>query len=58
MDPNLVKIKEANQQDIKRGRMGTAIAHATSYLSYILHEDWYRMERELSEFKSSLLEVK
>ncbi len=58
MDPNLVKIKEAYLEDTKRGRktnMGRAIGHASHYLSTLLGEDFYQIEKELAEFKTTLL---
>ena len=56
MDPNLQKIKEANIEDIRQGKTGTAIAHASSYLSHMLGNNWYQFDKELNQFKTSLLE--
>ena len=58
MDPNLIKIRDANMALIKQNRFGRAIVQAKSYLLYILGEDQMDMlNAELDMFVDSMRDI-
>ena len=58
MDPNLIRIRDANKKFIRRGKIVVPIIHAKSYLFNILgEENRNQIEVELKEFVSSVKEL-
>ena len=58
MDPNLIKIRDANMALIKQNRFGRAIVQAKSYLLYILGEDQMDiLNAELDMFVDSMRDI-
>jgi hypothetical protein len=58
MDPNLVKIRDANMALIKQNRFGRAIVQGKSYLLYILGEDRMdQLNHEMDDFVDSMREI-
>lgn len=58
MDPNLIKIRDANIHLIKKGRLGKPITQAKHYLTEILGE--YRLQEidvEMDEFVDHLKDM-
>ena len=51
MDPNLIKIRDANRKFIQKGKLAVPVIHAKSYLFNILgEENRKQIEQELLEF--------
>jgi hypothetical protein len=58
MDPNLEKIRDANMDLIKEGRIAKPIIHAKHYLSVILgKENQKQAEIELEDFAQHIKEI-
>ena len=57
MDPNLVKIMDANMYQIRKGLVTPAILQAKDYLTYILGQKVKQIELELDEFGSKVRSI-
>lgn len=49
-DPNLVKIKDANLEDIQRNNLTLTLAHADNYLFYMTNGNQNQIKKEMQQF--------
>ena len=58
LDPNLIKIRDANMALIKQNRFGRAIMQGKNYLLYILGEDRMdQLNKELDDFVDHMRDI-